>query len=129
MRITVIVPESLMESANHVHLLMGKSRHLNTFTAAGWQDSDGNKYAVSSGLWTGAQIAGVTNPDVLSDITPPEGTDLALVAQAQAVFTLHTHTTETSVPLPNPTTIIAITGENPLELLETMGLSRIDTEM
>lgn len=124
MRITVIVPESLMEAASHVHVLLGKANHLNTYTVANWQDAEGNLYAVSSGIWTEAQIAGVTNPDVLAGIELPEGVDLALVAQAQAAFSLDDESTTA-----DPAQIIAMAGGNPLEALEAAGLSIVPSDL
>ena len=48
-RITLIVPEQLMDIANHLALIMGESTaDIGTFVAVDWQDADGNLYSVCS---------------------------------------------------------------------------------
>lgn len=48
-RVTIVVPENLMEKANHLACIVGESAaDINTFQEANWQDSSGNLYAVAS---------------------------------------------------------------------------------
>lgn len=125
-RVTVIVPDALIEAANHVHVLLGKSKGFNTYGEPRWQDAQGNLYAVSSGLWTDAQITGVTNPDVLSQIEPPEGVDMALAAQAQASFELRQAAVSGDTPAtPMAGVILALAGGSPVELLAEIGIFRV----
>lgn len=125
-RVTVIVPAALIDAANHVHVLLGKSKGFNTYGEPQWQDAQGNLYAVSSGLWSDAQIAGVTNPDVLRQIEPPEGVDMALAAQAQASFELR-QVAEGGDPLPSPMKggILALAGPRSVDLLAEIGIFRV----
>lgn len=90
-RITIICHEPLMTAANHSHVLLRKASALNTYTSAGYEDALVNRYAVSSGDWTEAQIAGIYNPNILDspDLAPlliANGgiVDPVLAAQAQA---------------------------------------------
>lgn len=47
--ITLIVPEQLMDIANHLALIMGESTaDIGTFVTADWQDAEGNLYSVCS---------------------------------------------------------------------------------
>lgn len=125
-RVTVIVPAALIDAANHVHVLLGKSKGFNTYGEPRWQDAQGNLYAVSSGLWTDAQITGVTNPDVLSQIEPPEGVDMALAAQAQASFELRQAAVSGDTPAtPMAGVILALAGGSPVELLAEIGIFRV----
>lgn len=122
-RVTVAVPEALMEAANHTHVVLGKCDHLNTYAATNFQDAAGNKYAVSSGLWSDSQIAGVTNPSALAGVNAPEGVDLSLVGAAQAAFELHEN-----IALAAPNKIIARVGDNAVSVLESMRLVPINIE-
>lgn len=48
-RITLVVPENYIESANQLALIMGESSaDVETFTIADWRDHEGNAYAVCS---------------------------------------------------------------------------------
>lgn len=48
-RMSLAVPQALMAQANQLSLIVGVSEHDDkTFTAANWQDKDGNLYAVCS---------------------------------------------------------------------------------
>lgn len=48
-RITLAVPASLTDPANHLACIMGESAaDIETFQQAGWQDTHGNLYAVAS---------------------------------------------------------------------------------
>ncbi|KIC11156.1 hypothetical protein RA19_07300 [Leisingera sp. ANG-M1] len=132
-RVTVIVGAGLMAAANHVEVLLGKARDLNTFLAAGWSDGT-HAYAVSSGQWSEAQIAGVSNPAIIAELMQagpiPALVDPALAGQAQSAFELHAAgLDEDGSPLPVPQAapdrIIAISGSDPLALLAQAGLQRL----
>ena len=48
-RITIAVPQSLIDEANQLALIAGESPDdVNTFTDANWEDAEGNLYAVCS---------------------------------------------------------------------------------
>ncbi len=135
-RVTVAVPETLMDAANHTHVVLGKASKPTTYTDARWQDADGNLFAVSSGLWTDAQLRGVTDPAVLGAIIAkggvPEGVDLALVQAAQAAFVLSESDAldEDGEPIPpltaDPGKIIALASSNAADAVKALGLVTTD---
>lgn len=90
-RVTCIVPDALRIPAAHVMALFPKTQTLGTYPTA-THERDGATFAVSSGLWTPAQIAGVQDPDIVAKLTAagllPEIVDVAQVAIAQAAFVL-----------------------------------------
>lgn len=48
-RMSLAVPQALMDKANQLALIVGVSEYdVNTFTQANWQDANGNLYAVCS---------------------------------------------------------------------------------
>ena len=63
---TIATPQHLIEAANHLALIMGESAaDINTFTAANYQDSAGNLYAVCSTVVTdgvGSAMLSITLP-------------------------------------------------------------------
>lgn len=126
-RVTVMVPQALMRAANHVHLLMGKSTALNTYTIADFEDGVGNLYAVSSGIWGPLQLAGVQNPSIIqiqsdADLVP-DLCDTSQVAIAQAAFVL-----DDEEVTANPAKIVAVTGDDPHAILAAHDLTRLETE-
>ncbi len=92
-RVTIACPVGLMAEASHVQVLLGKTSRLDTYQNAQYEAADGAQYAVSSGLWTPAQIAGLDNPAVLDmpslqPLYTVNGgpVDRALCEAAQAAF-------------------------------------------
>lgn len=130
-RMTVVVPVALAAAAGHTVALMRKSQSLTSYDEAGWQDSDGNLYAVSSGLWSAAQIEGVQNPDIINKLSEEEaipeieGLDLSIVSVAQGAFQIATDMDGTSL---DPTKITAFMGDNPHQMITALGLTVIPTE-
>ncbi|MCG7520836.1 hypothetical protein [Ruegeria sp. Ofav3-42] len=128
-RITVVVGEGLMTPANHVHMLLGKCGHLNTYRAATWKKG-GDSYAVSSGMWTDVQIAGVTNSAILAQLVDdgrvPDDVDLAQAAMAQTSFVFVEPAFNDAgdplpLPAPSPDKITAYVGDDPTALLAQIG--------
>lgn len=81
-RMTLAVPDSLIPQANQLALIVGVSEHDDkTFTAANWQDKDGNLYAVCSTVIKPVVLGlfGIS----LTDITLPTHAINADVAAAQ----------------------------------------------
>lgn len=134
MRVTVVVQPEFMDAANHAHLALGKAKAANTYTVAGHQGDKSQLFAVSSGLWTEAQITGVQDPNILDKMeaagTMPEGVDRTKAQQAQAAFHLVSMADENGDPVPVPALggIVAIPGDNPLAVLEWLGLTRVPEE-
>jgi len=124
-RVTLAVPAAFMEACNHTMVMLGKTTALNTYAAAGHEDESGNPYAVSSGLWTDAQLAGVTDPDVLQGIIDagevPEIVDIDQVMLAGSVFVLSAHVIPAS-----PDAITGLVGDDPIAIIAAMGLTAIE---
>jgi len=81
-RMTLIVPELLMPQANQLALIAGESPDdVNTFTVAGYQDSDGNLYAVCSTVIKPIVLSLLTTPIADSTLTA-EGADAVLAQEA-----------------------------------------------
>lgn len=81
-RMTLAVPQALMSQANQLALIVGVSEYDDkTFTAANWQDKDGNLYAVCSTVIKPVVLGmfGVS----LADITLPAHAINADVTAAQ----------------------------------------------
>lgn len=48
-RVTIAVPEALIEKSNHLACIVGEfSADISTFREANWQDADGNLYSIAS---------------------------------------------------------------------------------
>lgn len=81
-RMSLAVPQALMAQANQLALIVGVSEHDDkTFTAANWQDKDGNLYAVCSTVIKPV-VLGLFGVN-LSNITLPAHAINADVAAAQ----------------------------------------------
>ena len=84
-RMSLAVPQALMPQANQLALIVGVSEYDDkTFTAANWQDKDGNLYAVCSTVIKPVVLGlfGIS----LADITLPDHAINADVAVAQAAL-------------------------------------------
>lgn len=133
-RVTVIVPVSKAEAANHTHIALGKAKDLNSCIEPNYQDAQGNLYHVSSGLWTETQIAGVKNPLIMGELELPENSKAGLtkVQDAQANFTMCEITYDENdviqlSALPSLSKIVAVEHEYPLQILEMLGLVPVET--
>lgn len=122
-RITLAVPEQLMPQANQLALIAGESAaDINTFTAANWADTDGNRYSVCST---------VIKPIVLSLLDTPladsplqaEGADLVLAQQAMDKVVMY----EQGVTATPDSIYIAI-DYDPLEFFKDLGLTIVETD-
>lgn len=115
-RVTIAVPETLIEKANHLACIVGESSEdISTFREANWQDVEGNLYAVAST---------VVKPVFLQAAQglPPtpyhaEGVADRALAQ-QALDTLN-----------QPGGIQMIVDVEPMEALASLGLSPVPEEI
>lgn len=114
-RVTIAVPENLIEKANHLACIVGESAEdINTFREANWQDADGNLYAVAS---TVAKPIFLEAAQGLPETTShADGIADRTLAQ-QALDTLN-----------QPGGIQMIVDVDPLEALGTMGLFMVHTD-
>ena len=119
-RATIAVPEPLIAEANQLALCLGESSADDqTFTAASYQDADGNLYAVCSTVAKPifAQIAGqpLQAPDHAPDM------DLAAATRAQALLQINGGTA-------SPDVIAVILGdrkESAQDHISALGLIRV----
>lgn len=113
-RMTVAAPESLIEAANHLALIIGESSaDIGTFQTANWKNADGDLYAVCST---------VAKPSVLSilDAGLPE----ELPAHAEAADTVKAQTALDAVKA--GLILLDIDGD-PLTVIAEWGLTRIES--
>lgn len=111
-RVTIVVPETLIEKANHLACMVGESAaDINTFTSCGWQDLEGNLYAVASTVVKPVLLEAVSGlpetPEHAIGVADPE------LAQ-QALDTLN-----------QLGGIRMVVDVEPLGALEAMGLSQV----
>ena len=137
-RVTVFVPETLRDAANHVCVFLGKTDLFSCYIEPSFKDSSQNSYCVSSGLWSESQIIGVQSPDILTkcveeDIVP-EGVSLSLAQEAQSAFVLYDWSEvnldggDFEVPEGIENKITAVVYEDAKEVLSRFELSRIEIE-
>lgn len=112
-RVTIAVPETLLEKANHLACIVGESAaDINTFREANWQDADNNLYAVAST---------VVKPVFLQAAQglPPTPSHAEVVADRalahQALDTLN-----------QPGGIQMVVDVDPMEALTKLGLSPVE---
>lgn len=124
-RITIAVPESYINIANQLALIVGESpTDINTFSQASWQDKDGNRYAVCSAVVKPVVLS--IYHSKLSELELPEFKQQADIEQAQQaldMMVLYDGTQQVSTD-----SIMCAVDYDPLTTLEAMGLSVIDLE-
>lgn len=127
-RLTLAVPEQLIPQANQLALIVGESAaDVGTFTTAGWQDAQGNKYAVCSTVAkpvVASLLGGTLNPDHIP--AHAEGADLEQAQVALDAIVLFTPGDEPTQVTPNQITLAI--DHDPLPALAAMGLTRIELE-
>ena len=124
-RITVAVPEAYINIANQLALIAGEfPADINTFSFAGWQDKDGNKYAVCSAV--AKPVVLTIYHSKLSELELPEFKQEANIEQAQQaldMMVLYDGTQQVTTD-----TIMCAVDYDPLPTLEAIGLSVIEIE-
>jgi hypothetical protein len=123
-RLTLAVPESLMDAANNLSLIMGRTTaDINTFTQATWQDVNGNLYAVCSAVSKPIVVQALSTglPDPLP--AHAEGADIALAQQALDIIEVYSEGVTVGVDK-----IVLAIDDTPLDALADMGLTRIETD-
>lgn len=130
-RLTLAVPEALMECSNNLALIMGESSaDIRTFLTTDWQDVAGNRYAICSAVSKPVVLNALSTG--LPDPLPPHAVDadVALAQQALDAITVYQpgdeHTPATQVA---PTHIVLAINHDPLTALVVMGLIRIEEEL
>lgn len=126
LRLTIAVPESMMEAANHLAVSIGESAgDFESFVSADWQDAEGNKYAVMSSAITGLLLHYAGTQLQRRDFAP-ESWSLELAMQAQAAINLWLG--DGDPPTASPDRIAAIVMDDAWTALQLLGVSRIPVE-
>lgn len=125
-RLTVAVPEALIEAANHLAVAIGESAgDFESFQQADWVDSEGNKYAVSSMQCTATLFAYAGGMLQRRDFAPDEWSfDLASFAQSKIELWMG----EGTIPTADPAKIVGIVMDDPRQALDILGLTRMENE-
>ena len=124
-RMSLAVPQALMPQANNLALITGLSAaDINTFTAANWQDADGNLYAVCSTVIKPVVLGlfGIS----LSNITLPAhavNADVVAAQQALDKVVMYKQGDKAST-----TKIMCAIDFEPLQAFEDMGLTTVETD-
>lgn len=115
--ITVACPEAMIGDANQLARVLGYGPDDDqTYGAALWQDADGNRYAVSSGLVSEAFPTAAAAP-----LAPPSwSADMTAAARAQAAISIG----EAAAP----DRIAVIIGDDPQAALVALGVVRVEVE-
>jgi hypothetical protein len=124
-RLTLAAPESLMDAANNLSLIMGRSTaDINTFNQASWQDASGNLYAVCSAVSKPIVVQALSTglPDPLP--AHAENADVTLAQQALDAIVVF----DVGVLADTDIIVLAI-DDDPLTALTEMGLTRVETEI
>ena len=125
-RMSLAVPQALMAKANQLALIAGLSAaDVNTFTAANWQDKDGNLYAVCSTVIKPVVLSmfGIS----LTDITLPAhavNADVTAAQQALDKVVMYKQGDKAST-----TSIMCAIDLEPLQAFSDMGLTIIESDL
>jgi len=123
-RLTIAIPEALMEAANHLAVAIGESAgDFQSFTQADWVDSQGNRYAVASTQCTETLFQYAGSPLQRREFAPEEWS-LELASQAQAVVELWMG--EGEIPSADPNKIVGIVMDDPAQALQLLGVTRME---
>lgn len=125
-RLTLAVPEQYMNEANNLALITGISAaDINTFTSANWKDTEGNLYAVCSAAIKPVVLGmyGVR----LSTIELPLHALEANVEAAQLALDKSVMYESDKGIKADPSKIIIAIDYEPLEFLEAVGLSSVES--
>lgn len=119
-RMTVAVPEAMIDDANQFALFAGMvPGDVNTFGGASMQDAQGNKYAVTSSRIKATMLDALERP--LEAPTHAPDVDLQAVQRIQNASVMATD----SIPSVRNDSVVAAVheGDNAMPVLESMGLS------
>jgi hypothetical protein len=124
-RLTLAIPESLMDAANNLALIMGESASdINTFTTATWQDASGNLYAVCSAVSKPVVVQALSTG--LPDPLPSHAEDADVTLAQQALDAIEVYGEGVTV---STSKIVLAIDDNPLDALAGMGLTRLEEDL
>ena len=124
MRLTVACPETMIPDARHLAMVLGYGpADVDTYREPGWQDAQGNRYAVASTLVWGAFIEIATGPLTRPEWDADEIVDMDAAARAQAAVVLADPSQEGVEWLASPDRILTYPGDDALAALTAMGIT------
>lgn len=123
-RMTLIVPELMIEQANQMALIAGESAaDVNTFTHANWTDASGNLYAVCSTVIKPIVLQMLKQPIAGSNYETL-GADIAIAQQALDASIIYAK----GMKATPKKTIIAV-DTDPMQTFAELGLTRVLSEI
>ena len=126
MRITAACPESLLNQANNLAMVLAYSiADAETYKSLNWEDAQGNFYACASWESDPDFITKATSPLVRPEWDTEQVIDMAAAEQAQAALVF----SEGGSPEATPTTLTAIGGMNGKDALMAMGLTLVPQDI
>jgi hypothetical protein len=129
-RLTVAVPQALMEAANHFAVAIGEmAGDFESFVQTGYEDAQGRKYAVISTACTNLLFSYAGGELQQRPFAPP-GWDRAKAQQAQAAVDLWFGPTEQQPepPLARPGKIVGVVHQDNFYAIAAMGLTKLPEE-
>lgn len=124
-RLTVAVPEAMIGNASAMGICLAAApQDVWRFAGARYQDAQGNRYAIASGVVGGGVVSAWQSPMQAPAFAPDVDTDAASAAQAVAVLTVW----PADPPTAGPSIIAAYLAPNPSsarDVLTAMGLTEI----
>lgn len=123
-RITLIVPESMLDIANQLALIAGESSEdVNTFSSVGWQDVYGNRYAVCSAAVKPIVLSILGKPIIDSGLTA-DGADFEKAQEAMSNSVVYKENV-----LANQEKILIAVDVEPLFFISDAGLTEIQNTL
>jgi len=127
MRLTIAVPQTHIDIANHYAMAVGYSKADSlTYRDPSWQDAQGNLYACASLPISSNFLSRATSPLTRPEWDADEIIDMVKASQAQALVALWMP--EDDPITATPDTITAIAGKSGSEAIAFMGLTQVKEE-
>lgn len=124
-RLTVAVPEAMIGNASAMGVCLAAAPHdVWRFIGVGYEDAQGNRYAIASGVVGGGVVSAWQSPMQAPAFAPDVDTDAASAAQAATELTV----APGDPPAAGPSIIAAYLAPNPSSakaVLTAMGLIEI----
>jgi len=130
MRITAACPESLIDDANHLAMVLAYGPDdANTYRGLNHQDAEGNLYACASWESGPEFVTRATSPLARPEWDTESIIDMAAAERAQAALTfwrpIAEEDVENPIPQATPTSLTAVAGLSGIKALEAMGLTAV----
>lgn len=119
-RMTVVVPELLMSTANILALLVGESSEdINTFLSADWQYTNGQNYAICSAV-VKPIVFSLLEGSVEDTVFAGKIEDITIAQSLLKNIELH----DSDNPIVYDNKILIIIDKTPLYILESLGFTK-----